>query len=752
MKKITLLLAASVMFIAATQAKPVTLTVAKTVAQNFYTKTYDAPLSALSLAYTEKDANGLDVYYIFNVSNNGGFVIVSAEDAGKPIIGYSNEGSYITPVAGGNLDTWMQKRKKEIVSMRTTNLAPTIDITQEWNTYTNYTHQKNTNPHKVTGAYPSSTAYLVQSTWDQSPNYNALCPGGSVTGCVATAMSQIMRYWSYPARGLGSSSYCDCTAGGYSENYGTLSANYSNTVYNWTNMPLSLTGANNDVATLMYDAGVSVQMDYAPTGSGAWVITADGPVCAESSYVKYFGYNPSTIYGFYDSTLTSTTLIDTLQNEINNGRPVEYAGWDPTAGGHTWVCDGYDVSNNFHMNWGWSGQDNGWFALTNLNPGGQYKFSETNEALIGIEPRNTLADFTGSPTFGCSGLSTTFTDQSQTNGTLSNWNWSFPGGTPSSSTLQNPTVTYSTPGTYNVTEVVTSTVGKDSLTQNSYVSVAGPSALPLSQNFESGVFPPANWQINNPNNHATTWSLYSGVGGFGKSNNCMEYNNCTGGVMYQRDQIYSPLIDFTGNTGPFLYFDVAYEPYGTQSGTYYSDTLAVYYSTDCGTTWNNVYVKGGMTLCTTGGTAGAGTDTAGGGGCWKPIAAHWRTDTISIPAIANMPSVMFSFENRSGYGSNLFVDNINIPKSPLGVMNITNQKQVNIYPNPTNGEFTVDLHNAFDKAELMLYNVLGQQVYNSELNLGTTQINLMQPSGVYLYKVLSLNGKMLSQGKLIIKQ
>src|ERR1700733_11164110 len=106
MKKITLLLAASVMFTAATQAKLVTLSVAKTVAQNFYAKTYDAPQSALNLAYTEKDANGFEVYYVFNVSNNGGFVIVSAEDAGKPIIGYSNEGLYITPVAGGNLDTW----------------------------------------------------------------------------------------------------------------------------------------------------------------------------------------------------------------------------------------------------------------------------------------------------------------------------------------------------------------------------------------------------------------------------------------------------------------------------------------------------------------------------------------------------------------------------------------------------------------------------------------------------------------------
>src|ERR1700722_16358093 len=108
-------------------------------------------------------------------------------------------------------------------------------------------------------------------------------------------------------------------------------------------MPLNATTASfAGVAQLMYDAGVSVQMDYSPSGSGAWVISLDDTICSQRSYVKYFGYNAKTINGFYDSLLAPTVLIDTIENELNNNRPVQYVGADPAQGGHTWVCDGYD--------------------------------------------------------------------------------------------------------------------------------------------------------------------------------------------------------------------------------------------------------------------------------------------------------------------------------------------------------------------------------------------------------------------------
>ncbi len=168
-------------------------------------------------------------------------------------------------------------------------------------------------------------------------------------------------------------------------------------------------------------------------------------------------------------------------------------------------------------------------------------------------------------------------------------------------------------------------------------------------------FPPTQWNINNPWLHAASWSQYSGTGGYGNSNHCMYFNNCLDGKLGQTDQVYTAVYDFSAVSTPYLYFDVAYTPYNSQ----YSDTLALYYSTDCGNTFTRVYLKGGMNLCTTGGVTvlqGANSDM---NGCFVPLSNNWRTDTVMIPAIAGQSNVMFSFENRSGNGSNIYIDNIN---------------------------------------------------------------------------------------------
>ncbi|MGP8216326.1 MAG: C10 family peptidase [Bacteroidia bacterium] len=750
MRNLTSLIIALTLVSGMAIATPVSQNMAQQVAANFFKQTYHTGITSISLAYTEKDETGLEIYYAFNV--NDGFVIVSAEDAGRPIIGYTNKGQFFEPKTGTNIDYWMQKRKKEIVTIRSLKLTATKDIADEWSAYINNTAIKTDKKfHRAMGtSFPSSTAYLVQTIWNQSPYFNDDCPGGSVTGCVATAMSQIMRYWSYPPVGLDSNSYCDCTSGGFSENYGTLSANFGSTIYNWSNMPLNVTSSNGNVATLLYDAGVSVDMDYAPSGSGAWVISADDSICAQNSYVKYFRYNPSIIHGFYDSTFTASALVDTLETELNDGRPIEYAGWDPSAGGHTWVCDGYDSLNDFHMNWGWGGQDNAWFALTNLNPS-TYNFSENDESLIGIEPLlKPVAAFIGSPVLGCSGMTVNFTDKSYSQSPISSWNWSFPNGSPASSTLQNPSVTYSTPGVYPVTEIITTANGMDTLTQKAYVTVETPSPLPLSEGFEESYFPPAGWAINNPDGHATTWAQSTACSGYGKSTQCMYYNNCTGGVSGEYDQIHTLLLDYTGDANPYIYFDVAYEPYGWYQGVDYSDTLAVYYSTDCANTWNLVYLKGGQKLSTTGGdSAETGADT-NGLGCFVPGSTNWRTDTVVIPAIANQPSVMFSFENRSGNGTNLYVDNINLPSTPLSVLNVKQTNSAKIYPNPNNGSFTIQSSLVSGQASVVIYNVLGQNIYSSGLNESKTEINFTKTAGIYFYRILSTDGKTIAEGKLVV--
>ncbi|HTB06853.1 MAG TPA: C10 family peptidase, partial [Bacteroidia bacterium] len=680
---------------------------------------------------------------------------------GYPIIGYSNYGQYVVPNKGNEVDFWMQKRKNEIISIRSQNLTATPEVTDQWNSYINNVEPKLTKKatHKMASSiFPSSSQYLVQSGYDQQYQpfpYNWFCPpagnAGStssnqaVTGCVATTMTQIMRYWEYPKKGTGSSSYAEAT-------YGTLSANYAHT-YNWAAMPLkpatySSPSATPDtnIARAMSDNGISVEMSYSPTGSGAYVITADDPnACAQISYVKYFGYSSKILDGLNGNATPTTAWVDTLEHELDCSRPIQYVG-QSSAGGHTWVCDGYDASNNFHMNWGWSNVDDGWYALNNLQPSSGELFNTNIEALIGIMPPGLLPNFTATPTSGCAGMKVTFTDATTGSTTPASWSWSFPGGSPSTySGKTPPAVTYSSAGSYTVTEVVTDGSGnKDTAKKASFI-IVGPSTgatLPLVETFQTSTFAPTGWVINNPAGHSTTWALSTSCGGFGKSTQCMYYNNCTGGISGNYDQIYTPAYNFTSIAKPEIYFDVAYAPYNTTE----SDTLAVYYSLDCGTTWKNVYLKGGIQLGTYGGDYTSTTT------CFLPTSTQWRTDTIKIPAIVGKSDVMFSFENRSGNGFSMYIDNINIPGSPTGISNISAEGTVSVYPNPNNGSFTVEMNNVQDKQQLTVYNVLGQQVYGAVLNQEKTSISLNTFAGIYFYRIISLDGnKMVSEGKLIVK-
>ncbi|HXD91926.1 MAG TPA: C10 family peptidase [Bacteroidia bacterium] len=392
MKKTILVTVAGLIGLHTLSAKPVTPVTAQAVAETFYKKNTKLQSAQLNLAYTEKSVNGLPVYYAFNVNTNDGFVIVTADDAAHPIIGYSTKKQFVVPEANTTIGSWLKNRKKEVESIRANNLVADETIKKEWsgNFVANNTAKL---ANSANSTMNISVAQMCQTTWNQSgggsPSYNNLCPSSSVTGCVATAMAQIMKYWNYPAHGTGSSSYCDCKADSlagtpFTNNYGTLSANYGATTYSWSTMPL--TSSNAAVATLMYQCGVSVEMDYDPSGSGAWVITADDSICAQTSYVKYFNYNPYTIKGLLRSNYNDAIWTQLLVNELINGRVVQYVGDDPTQGGHTWVLDGVDTNSFFHMNWGWAGSDDGFYSLNNLQTSGGFNPSVYHEALIGIEP------------------------------------------------------------------------------------------------------------------------------------------------------------------------------------------------------------------------------------------------------------------------------------------------------------------------------------------------------------------------------
>ncbi len=367
-----------------------------------------------------------------------------------------------------------------------------------------------------------------------------------------------------------------------------------------------------------------------------------------------------------------------------------------------------------------------------------------------------LASFTSNVNSVCPGGTVNFTDHSTTTGNLTGWKWTFTGGAPDTSTQQNPTIAYHTPGTYRVQETVTSSVGKDSLIYQNDIYVESSATLPYTEGFQSAVFPPPGWFLNLPNRNDSVWHLCTTTGR--NSSQCMYFPaNCgqTGDITGERQQIYSPGFNFSSAARPVLWFDVAYEP--SQAPTY-SDTLAIYYSTDCGTNWTSIYSKGGMTLCTTGGSTGAGTDTTGshGKGCFiPPNTGAWRTDTVNLSVLTGKPNVMFSFESRSGWGNIIYLDNINLNGNlTTGITQQTENNLVKIYPNPNTGSFVFLFSDPVsEKGRLVIYTLLGQKVYDASIKQETTAITLGTEAGVYFYRLTDESGnRLISEGKLVIQQ
>jgi GH25 family lysozyme M1 (1,4-beta-N-acetylmuramidase) len=371
---------------------------------------------------------------------------------------------------------------------------------------------------------------------------------------------------------------------------------------------------------------------------------------------------------------------------------------------------------------------------------------------IGCNP--VTADFTSDAKSVCPGSTVKFTDKSTSTGTISGWSWTFAGGNPATSSAQNPSVVYSTPGTYSVKELITSSAGKDSVTYLTYIHVASSGSLPLAQDFQGASFPPAGWFMNIPNPYDSLWQLCTSRGY--NSTQCMYFPaNCgnTGNITGQRQQLYTPDYSFTGVWNAELSFDVAYEPSKLPT---YSDTLCVYYSTDCGTTWKNIYSRGGATLSTTGSTTGAGTDTAGshGHGCFiPPNTSAWRRDSVSLSALNGMSNVMFSFENRSGWGNILYLDNINIVTGPLSVPNLKSNDLVKVYPNPNRGSFIISYQGfASEKARVVIYDLLGQELESRQIDSDRMEMNLQVKPGMYFYRVLAeQSGVLISRGNLVIQ-
>lgn len=337
--------------------------------------------------------------YLFKKPDTG-FVLVSGDDLAKPILGYSSTEKIDEDNLPVNMLKWLEDYKKQIRFIRNNDQLKSAKPSSEWQLLEDGLPLQ----HDAT----DDVSPLMTTTWNQAPFYNDLCPQEywfsekAVTGCVATAMAQVMKYHNWPKQGKGIHSYY------HSNNtvtYGNLSANFGATTYDWANMPNALNASSsakqvNAVATLMLHCGIGVNMNYSPETSGAWVTEAKSQeeTCAELALKEFFGYDESSVKGVQREGLSTTQWINLIKSELDAKRPVLFAGLGD-GGGHAFVADGYTSGNYFHMNWGWGGIADGYYTVDAFNPGdlgtgaGSGGYNSYQRVVIGIQPPAQAAEY-----------------------------------------------------------------------------------------------------------------------------------------------------------------------------------------------------------------------------------------------------------------------------------------------------------------------------------------------------------------------
>lgn len=366
----------------------------------------------VQLAYTAQQGNET-YYYVFNNGSDGqgGFVIIGGDETARTILGYSDRGAFDITTAPENVKWWLSQYEQQISaaikSGGTTSAAKG-------------------GMGSVKSIARADIPYFVSTEWDQIAPYNTAIPwvylstpdytsdDALATGCVATAAAQIMKYYKYPTKGTGSNT-CTTRLNGV-----TFSADFGSTTYQWGKMTntygydtYSGTEAENAVATLMYHCGVAADMLYGQIGGkGSQAYTTN----MGAGLIKYFGYDKGMTRETRDE-YTDDEWAEIIYSELAAGRPVLYGGQTISNAGHAFVCSGYKNEEGydmFHMNWGWSGNYNGYFPLqgtangkTALKPDGTgtggaaagSAYDHGQEIIIGIMP-----DDGGAPKVTCNSL------------------------------------------------------------------------------------------------------------------------------------------------------------------------------------------------------------------------------------------------------------------------------------------------------------------------------------------------------------
>ncbi len=295
-----------------------------------------------------------EAYYVFNL--NYGWVVVSQRTERQPIIGFNTSGNFSRPhEMDYNTKSWMQAYVDEAIYIQSEQIEASEDITDIWNYYlTDDISTLNTDMQR------DVDPPLLTNMWNQDYPYNIYCPvdpngpGGHVyVGCVATAMSMIMHYWRYPLQGQGEHQY-------YASPYGMQHANFGETTYNWNGMQDYIENTHpDDVALIGYHAAVSVNMMFAPDGSGAYSHQVP------AALISRFTYSNQTQY-LQKQNYPNSTWEAMLKDQLDAAKPIYYSGYSSDGGGHAFVCDGYQGDNFYHFNFGWGGSNNGYYSLQNV--------------------------------------------------------------------------------------------------------------------------------------------------------------------------------------------------------------------------------------------------------------------------------------------------------------------------------------------------------------------------------------------------
>ena len=330
----------------------------KVVAKQFLTKEQ-------LKANNDNKSNSLPTYYAFNAEDGKGFVIMHADDEFPEVVAYNTELSL-------NTDAEMPQSLKSFL--------------EAYGQYVNDVRNGIAKaPEKEKGDVTGDivVAPLITSKWDQGSPYNYYCPNNTYVGCVATALAQIMYYYKYPETGKGSISY-NC-------GQGTLAVDFTESHYDWSSYKDTYSSmewkkdSGKAIAKLCLDAGAACKMQYGSGGSSSTIFDA------YNAFFTYFGYDAQALTAYLRECVESSEQWERIvKAELNSKRPVLYAGSSTTgsgrdAGGHAFIIDGYDSNFYVHVNWGWSGNYDGYYDIDILD-GANYQFSEGQQMIVGIKP------------------------------------------------------------------------------------------------------------------------------------------------------------------------------------------------------------------------------------------------------------------------------------------------------------------------------------------------------------------------------